>query len=169
MNFIVFKVPKLKKVGASVKNSQLQYMMYTLTRPHHTLASPYITHINMCTFSGSGSRLVEDTTGNIHKQTTTRCLRAERRPTQTELSVLPLCFCRAMTRQSSINLPAPHIGNKKHYQWIPECSNQFSLYQGRPSTSNHMGFRGAVHLISIWKRAACNRLCQSNTFPACKM
>lgn len=101
----------------------------THSRSHITLTSPYITHINMRTFLGSGSCLVEETTGNIHKQTTTRCLRAERRPTQTELSVLPLCFCRGMTRQSSIKLPTLHTGHKKHYHWnqravIRSCSTR---------------------------------------------
>lgn len=147
---VAFKVSRLKKSWCLLlKTATCEYMMYTLTHPHHTLTSPYITHTNMCTFSGPGSSLMEETTGKIHKQTTTRCVGAERRPTQTELSAIPLCFCRAMTRQSSINLLTLQIGNWKNYQWRPRCSNQPSLYQGRPSTSNHMEF-GTVAGPCIW-------------------
>lgn len=155
----------LKIVGClQLKLSSYKNMMYTITHPHHTLTLSCMTDINMCTFSGSESSLAEETTGNIHKRTTTRCVGAERHPTQMELSATPLCFCTAMTRQSSINLPAPHIGKWKHRQWRLQCSNQSFPLSGLPSNPEPSGvrhYRGPLRLMSILKWGPVNSIFSS--------
>lgn len=118
-----------------------------ITRSLYLHSQKKIKNKKTCTFSGCSSCLVEETTGNIHKQTTTRCLRAEHRPTQTELSVLPLWFCRTMAHQLFRNLPDFHTGNKK------------------------LAFKTRVQCTSVpYGIQAYNlSLCHSNKFPVCKV